>query len=355
MSRHGPAVETIWYTRCPVPTPLGIAVHEGWLAREFAADGIALHSLQDTVDETVRESHFDHHLAHSFRQGGNIPAIWARARGSATRVIGLSWTDEFQGILTLPGSGIKVPRDLRGRRLGLTRHAVSIDFKRAAALKAFESALQLAGLELSQVELVDVRDTPRRGDEPPQVFPNPFRGAPRHHYESEVAALLRGDVDAIFVKGVLGVQVLRMLAAQLVIDVGAHPDPLVRNGNGTPRTLTVDQSFIDARPDLVARFLGQVQAAGAWAAEHPAEAVAYIGRETDASDEWVRYGYGGDVHRRLQTGLDAQAVAGLKAFKDFLLRYRFIETDFDIDDWIDPAPLAALEAATPSRLRKGLA
>jgi ABC-type nitrate/sulfonate/bicarbonate transport system substrate-binding protein len=343
------ALDTIWYTRCPVPTPLGIAVQEGWLAREFALDGITLKSLQDNVEAEVRESHFDHHLAHSFRQGGNIPAIWARARGRDTRVIGLSWTDEFQGIIALPGSGIRTPRDLAGRRLGLTRHAVSIDFKRAAALKAFETALALEGIGLQRVELVDIKDAVRVATPGGAAVaaPNPFGGAGRHHYESEVAALLRGDVDAIFVKGVLGTQVLHMLAAQLVIDLGIHPDPLVRNGNGTPRTLTVDASFIEQRPDLVARFLGQVVAAGHWAAAHPREAVAYIGRETDASSEWVRYGYGASVHQRLQTSLDDSAIAGLKAFKDFLLRHGFLAADFSVNDWIDPAPLAALARLHP--------
>jgi ABC-type nitrate/sulfonate/bicarbonate transport system substrate-binding protein len=164
----------------------------------------------------------------------------------------------------------------------------------------------------------------------------------RHHYASEVAALLRGDVDAIFVKGVLGTQVLQTLAAQLVIDLGIHPDPLVRNGNGTPRTLTVDAAFIAERPDLVARFLGQVVAAGEWAAAHPRETAAYIGRETDTTSDWVLRGYGADVHRRLQTNLDDSAIAGLKSFKDFLLRHGFLAADFSVDDWIDPAPLAAL-------------
>jgi ABC-type nitrate/sulfonate/bicarbonate transport system substrate-binding protein len=337
-------LNTIWYTRCPVPTPLGIAVQEGWLAREFAADGIVLKSLQDNVEAEVRESHFDHHLAHSFRQGGNIPAIWARARGRDTRVIGLSWTDEFQGIIALPGSGIRTPKDLPGRRLGLPRHAVSIDFKRAAALKAFETALELDGIGLAQVELVDVRDEDVwKGQAPGEVpvLADGPRGE-RHHYASEVAALLRGDVDAIFVKGVLGTQVLQTLAAQLVIDLGIHPDPLVRNGNGTPRTLTVDAAFIAERPDLVARFLGQVVAAGEWAAAHPRETAAYIGRETDTTSDWVLRGYGADVHRRLQTNLDDSAIAGLKSFKDFLLRHGFLAADFSVDDWIDPAPLAAL-------------
>ena len=155
-------------------------------------------------------------------------------------------------------------------------------------------------------------------------------------------ALSANNVDAIFVKGVLGVQTRHMLDAHLLIDLGRHPDPLVRNGNGTPRTLTVDQGLIDARPDLVARFLKRVVAAGKWAADHPDAAVAYIGRETDTSSEWVRYGYSSNVHQRLQTNLDEHAIAGLKSFKDFLFRHGFLAADFNVDDWIDPAPFAQL-------------
>ncbi len=346
----GTQIDTLWYTRCPVPTALGIAVQEGWFAQEFASDGIRVKSLQENVEAEVRESHFDHHLAHSFRQGGNIPAIWARARGRETRVIGLSWTDEFQGIISLPDSAIRSVKDLRGRRLGLTRHDISIDFKRAAALKAFESALALDGIALQEVELFDVKDAAQvvHEPQPESAFPSlhqpssPFGGEQRHHYQSEVAALLRGDVDAIFVKGVLGVQTRHMLDAHLLIDLGTHPDPLVRNGNGTPRTLTVDQALIDARPDLVARFLRRVVEAGEWAARHPDDAVAYIGRETDASSEWVRYGYSATVHQRLKTNLDEHAIAGLKSFKDFLLRHGFLAADFDVDDWIDPTPFSQL-------------
>ena len=69
------AIDTLWYTRCPVPTPLGIAAQLGWVEDEFRADGIKVRTLQDESDPALRESHFDHKLDNSFRQGGNIPAI----------------------------------------------------------------------------------------------------------------------------------------------------------------------------------------------------------------------------------------------------------------------------------------
>jgi ABC-type nitrate/sulfonate/bicarbonate transport system substrate-binding protein len=107
MSKEFSTTKTLWYTRCPVPTPLGIAAQLGWIEAEFDRDKIAVRTLQDEQDSKLRESHFDHWLPNSFRQGGSIPAIWARSRGRDTRLLGLTWTDESQVILTRPDSGIR--------------------------------------------------------------------------------------------------------------------------------------------------------------------------------------------------------------------------------------------------------
>lgn len=71
-SPSGARPDVLWYTRCPVPSPLGIAARQGWLAETFAEEGIAIESIIDSKDRGVRESHFDHHLAWSFRQGGDV-------------------------------------------------------------------------------------------------------------------------------------------------------------------------------------------------------------------------------------------------------------------------------------------
>ena len=83
-------LDTLWYTRCPVPTGLGIAVQKGWLQDSLGALGTQVQSLRESSDQAVRESHFDHSLRNSVRHGGSIPALWARAQGRETRLIGLS-------------------------------------------------------------------------------------------------------------------------------------------------------------------------------------------------------------------------------------------------------------------------
>ena len=79
MSRN--AISEIWYTRCPVPTPVGLADQLGWLRETFKEEGIELKSIIDSPSRDVRQSHFNHTLDWSFRHGGNVPPIRARSEG----------------------------------------------------------------------------------------------------------------------------------------------------------------------------------------------------------------------------------------------------------------------------------
>ena len=98
----------------------------------------------------MRESHFDHTQADSFRQGGNIPPIWTRSRGSDVRLIGLSWAEQYQAIVAAPGSGIGGPEGLKGQRLGIAQRVNDqIDFWHATSLRGFDSTLRHAGLSAS--------------------------------------------------------------------------------------------------------------------------------------------------------------------------------------------------------------
>lgn len=341
-------LDTLWYTRCPVPTGLGIALQKGWLEENFRAHKTVVKSLRESNDKAVRESHFDHTLQNSVRHGGNIPAIWARSAGRETRVLGLSWADEVQLILTRPDSGIREPKDLKGRRFGLPKwQNVQIDFARAQAIRGLENALRLNGLEVSDAELVDYVITSGQSDAPAERIAGTqtFGGRRSGGHARELVGLLRGEVDAIFLKGASAAHLANLFDLHTVIDTGSHPDPLIRSNNGTPRTLTVDQNLIENHFDAAVRIVDQVLSAEQWAWTHPEETRQFLARESNSSEYWVAVAYGTDAHLRLRTNLDEVSIAALQDFSNFLHRWQFLPNAVDVHAWIDPrAYRAAVEA-----------
>ena len=330
-------LDTLWYTRCPVPTGLGIAVQQGWLQESLGALGTRVQSLRESDDQAVRESHFDHSLRNSVRHGGSIPAIWARAQGRETRVIGLSWADEAQLILTRPDSGIHTVKDLKGRRFGLPDWAsAQIDFTRAQALRGLENALKLEGLQVGDVALVNYHYDGTFSDRPVRnVAGTPVSSSQSEGRNLELQGLLRGEVDAIFLKGASAVQLAHAFALHTVIDTGSHPDPLIRSNNGTPRTLTVDRHLLENHFDASCTLVDTVLRTEQWAWANPEETRRFLARELNTSEYWVAAAYGDDAHRRLRTTLDSRSIEALQDFTEFLFRWGFIPRRFDVREWID--------------------
>lgn len=340
-----PRPDTLWYTRCPVPTASGIAVQNGWLDQTFAPHGIAVTSLRHSVDRATRESHFTHTLDNSFRQGGNAPAIYARSEGRDTVLIGLQWVPQYEGIIALPGSGIKTVGDLVGRRLALPRRLNDkIDFWRSIGLQGYHNALATAGLTLDDVILVDLPVV--------ESFVDPIPGADgsfgparlvRQH-QAELAALLRGEVDAVFAYSVWGVALREQLGAAEIINLARTGDPALAVNNGQPKTLTVSGGLLREHPDLVDDYLATLVRAADWASRNQDAARRAIARETGSAEHWLDEGTAPDIAARLSISLDAPLVQALTVRKDFLLKHGFIAGDVDIGGWIDPRPLERVRA-----------
>jgi len=334
-------VTELWFTRCPVPTATGVAADLGWFNDEFGRDGVTVRSLQDVPRSSLSGQHFEHGLPALFREGGNVPALWTRARGQQTRLIGLTWIEERQAILIRADSDLETVADLKGQRLALPhRDRGTVDFWRAMAQHGFTGALSIAGLTPDDAAFVDVVST--WGEE--------ATGPLRRQWDPELEALTEGRVDAVYVKGAVGVEAGERIGARVLVDLDANPDRRVRVNNGTPRPITVHQQLLDERPDLVARFLSVLQRASDWAADHPSDLYEILQGETGAGNTGVTGAYRSDFHRSLHPSLAADRLQLLVQQKDFLFRHGFIESDVDIEAWADPSPLEEarrLLAASP--------
>jgi len=334
------AVDRLWYTRCPVPTASGLAYNLGWLKEDYAADGIEVGVLQDAAPELARH-HLDHQLVGLFREGGNVPALAARSEGAPTRLIGLTWIDEWQSIVVRPDSGIATPSQLAGRRVALPAWAESraASFPRAMALHGIKGALSLAGLDFDDVRFVEVpsRSTP----------PSSTAGWASSSWPG-LAALESGEVDAVYVKGARAAQEAGGIGAVVAVDLDATAHKRTRVNNGTPRPITVHEQLLAERPDLVTRFLAQSLRAADWAAGNLAGVRDILASETRSGLEGVVTAYGDSFHRSLHPDLSTERRQLLTVQKDFLLVHGFLAADIDIEEWAAPEPLEAAHALLAS-------
>lgn len=340
------AIDTIWFTRCPVPTATGLAYKLGWLDAEFAPDGIRIATLQEHRQEGGRDlgrHHYDHKLPSLIREGGNLLAIAARAQGAPSKLIGLTWIDEAQAILVRPGSGITRPEDLKGKRIALpgwsekpdASHVRGSSIARGMSQHGIKGALAYAGLTFDDVHFVEVgQQRPTESDDRAQLQ-SLWTGLPD---------LVEGRVDAAYVKGASAIDAAQRLGLEVGIDLDALPDRRWRVNNGTPRPITVHQDLLDNHFNLVVRFLERTLAAADWARTNQAKVREVLGGETRAGAQSVQRAYSDETLADLHPDLSDERLALFERQKTFMHVHNLLDRDFALADWVDPRPLEAARA-----------
>ncbi|MDQ8035938.1 MAG: ABC transporter substrate-binding protein [Pedobacter sp.] len=333
-SQPGNPVE-LYYTRCGSATASALAIRKNWLQAEFAKPGTILHSLRDSESLETRNSHYHHKQTGMFREGGNIPPIWARGIGQETAVVGITWLDEYQGILVRKDSGIREIADLKGKRLGVPLHKNAvIDFQRGAAQHGYETALSLVGLKTTDVTLVDLEAPSYDNQDGPRAT------QPAGRRNVVLDALENGLVDAIFLRFAQGFRLSQDPRFHEVININTLKDPLLRVNNGTPRPVTVDRAFLEKNPEVVVRYLAVLLRTAEWAAQNREEVLSLLAPEDGgATVAEVIGSHGHDVHLSFEPKLTPEYIKGLETQKDFLHRWGYFKDNFDINNWIVSWPL----------------
>ena len=326
-TQGGAAPIEVWYTRCGGATASTIAIQKGFLQDEFNGGDITLSSLRDSDNPDVRASHFNHSVTSMFREGGNIPPIWARAKGVDTVVLGITWVDEYQALVTRTDSSIRDLADIKGKRLGVPLHPNAIiDFQRGSAFHGFAHALETAGLSRDDVSFVDIE----------------VRNGSGGHNAAVLAALLNNDIDIAFLRQGTGFYQAEKHDADIreLLRITDIADPLKRINNGTPRPITVHRAFLDRHPDIVVRYLSVLLRSAQWAKANPQEAFQAIAAEEGpyADENLIRRAYP-KIPSSLTPKLTPDYIRGLEVQKNFLRDWGFLAADFAIGDWIERAPL----------------
>jgi len=328
-------LKEIWFTRCPVPTATGLAYQLGWIQDEFAKDGIAVATIQDAPPALARH-HYDHEITSLIREGGSLLALAAKAQGARTKLIGLTWIDEWQVILVRPDSGIHQPSDLKGLRIALPAyverdipdHVRGSSIARGMSLQGIKGALAHDGLTLDDVTFVEV--AAGQGSNTGSV-----------DLWSGLENLARGEVDAVYVKGASAVEAAKRHGAVVGIDIDQFTDRRYRVNNGTPRPITVHEDFIENHFDLLVRFLAQTLRAADWAASDLEGVHRILKGETRSGDDAVATAYRNGFHKSLHPVLSTDLLDLFRLQKNFTLIHGVLDRDFDLDAWVDHRPLAA--------------
>ncbi len=323
---------SLWMTRSPVAAASGVAWALGWISEEFAGDGIVVRRVNEGGLNIVTADP-EHLGLHLFREGGNIKALAARALGAPTRVIGLTWIDERQVIMTRRDTPVLEPMNLKGMRFALPgfSRTPGESIARAMALRGITSALALGGLTLDDVRLVEVPAPPSESTS--------AQGMRRLWLGLEWLA--QGKVDAVYAKGAAAAELAAELGLEAAVELDAYPSRMTRINNGTPRPIVVHQHMLDHHFDLVVRFLAQTLRAADWAATHPAELKPILARDTLSGLGGVEAAYRSHVLRALHPDLSADRIDMLRIQAQFLWAQGFLTAPVDVQSWVDPAPLAA--------------
>lgn len=340
--------ENIFLTRCPVGNATEIAVQKGWLAESFGNKKVGFNLLQELPVEKWA-AHFTHEHPAFFRDGGNIPPIWARSRGADTLVIGLNFNERRGGILVREDTPYTSIADLKGKRFGLpVREHEPIDFWRATTLKAFVSALNRYNLDERDVEIVKLRiDDPyialsREEAYWDSVF---LQKRAKSFQRTELSALSEGSVDAIYATGAWGERAVIDGAGRYVYDFLADSSA-DRTNIEHPSIITVSGELARNKPELVVEFLRVLIRASKWAREQYNETVEIYAKGSWQDDiEAERRARPAHFHLNLLPQLSDTAISALDAEKEFLLSRGFIQNDFNVRQWVDASFLeAALKA-----------
>lgn len=338
------------YSICPVYVASHAARDLGYLREELAHAGAAPASLDTLPPGQAPVAHARHDQTWQVRDGGNIPALWARAEHADTVLVGSTFVAAGGQIVVRTGDAIRRVQDLAGRRFGLSRSLDTrrVDWWRANTQRNAGLALELAGLGWNDVEAVDVA----------HGSPNPAPG-PWHRQEGldkrdltlnlpftpEFQALARGEVDAIYTTQGRAQIYERSGQFRVIEDLARYPDWTLQLA-ASPYTLAVSATLARERRDVVVAWLRANLRAARWIAAHPAEAARLLHPHT--YHETVADVAATIAQIDFTPSLSARNLAGLQIGADFLHAGGYTSRAVDVASWADASFLAEAHASLPA-------
>jgi ABC-type nitrate/sulfonate/bicarbonate transport system substrate-binding protein len=332
-----------YYTNCPLVSPSNVDQEIGWVKEEFKKIGIAYKFLRSTT-ENDWYPHYVHNLDNLMRYGGCNPAIHVQADVRRTRLIGTTHVYEGGCMLVRSRDPIYRMKDLKGKKIGLTKslNIIKNDWWRIQEEQGIELMLMLNDMTREDVEIVEFPYPDDWYDNPAMLTPmeNPSELWLKRDHKHDLAfrplesALLKGVVDAIYTQSKVFQHIQEQTSKMKAIEnLANYPDWTLQGAN-VPATCTVSDIACKEHPELVVTLLKGLIKVGRWANEHKHAAAAILDKQTYYLD--VEDTYRGIKDVDLVPSLSPYNLEALQINKDFMLSHGYIENDFDVFEWAAP-------------------
>jgi len=326
------SINEIHYTICPVGNASYIAVNKNFIKGGLEKLGVTPIRLQ-TLEPELHKTHFTYQNDILFREGGNIPPLWAKSNDAEVVLIGLAVLAQKQYILVRADSDIDTIEHLRKRKIGIPVHNNAvIDFHRASAEHGFKIALAARGVSEKEVDFVELHE---KGD-----FLSKSWGIQKIGF-IEAEALDGGKADAIYVRSTRSQELLDTGKYKAIFEIHSNPGLLAPINNEQPNTLTVSRRLAEKRPEVVVEFVRQVIIAAEWAKTHYAEVLNLFAEQTFGTPGQVASAYSPGFHKILTPNLSEESLSLLEGQKRFLFDRGYLKKDFPLEKWADDSFLKA--------------
>jgi 2'-hydroxybiphenyl-2-sulfinate desulfinase len=326
------------YTICPVGNASYIAANKDiFLQEAFTRKGIQPVRLQTLAEENWHV-HFDYQDDALFREGGNIPPIWAKSGGAGVVLIGLSFIPAKSYIFVRVDAPIDSVEQLRGKRLGIpVRPEVKVvDFYKATVQRGFLTALAARGVAPGEVQFVELPSTEAeiavKADKSSNLG------------KKLIEALDSGKIDALYSGGAGAQRLIATGNYKAIYELSARPELVSPIDNIYPNTLTVSKKLADEEPEIVVEYVKQVLLAAEWAKTHLPETLELFSKQVHGTIGEVTASLPVNFHKRLAPVLSQEGLFALESQKRFLYDQGYITHDFDIESWADHSFLKAAQA-----------
>lgn len=319
-------------TRCPVGTATELALKKGWLQDGLQAVNSEFCLLQ-SLDTSYHNAHFTQQYPLHFRDGGNIPPMWAQSQEDRSVLLGVTYQNELRGVYVRNDSDIKTLEDLKGKRIALPiRPEAPIDFRWLTAKRGFELLLAAAGLTWNDVEICEIDC-----GAPPveKLHGMDYYKKDSDFLTGDFQAVLDNKADAAFANSIKAVRHNEAGLLRNILPLERHKN-ITNINNNCALVITCTKPFAYEHPEIVVAYLKEVIKAARWSAENKeAFLEATASGVYDATPREFGLAFSDDIHLMRVPELTDKSFELLESQMQFMFENGKISRTFDLRQWAD--------------------